>query len=139
MPLPAANHASVINASRPDPEWAIVALFLTDSTQDLTDSRQPPLSAAGRSPYLLDHYANLGASSASNSMLARPERLARKLHRIVEKPKPRYKHHLGVDAGFIDNVMTRLPWAARVAMNTRMYKLDSRTAVIQALPLPAAA
>jgi NAD(P)-dependent dehydrogenase (short-subunit alcohol dehydrogenase family) len=114
--------------------------LLAKTTGDLTATLSA-MPEAGRARYqdLLDHYANLGASSASSSMLGRPGQLAHKLHGIVEKPKPRYKNYLGVDASFIGNVMTRLPWAARVAMNTRMYKLNSRIRETQILPVPAAA
>jgi NAD(P)-dependent dehydrogenase (short-subunit alcohol dehydrogenase family) len=123
---------------------AIPGLTRTPLLAKTTGDLAATLSAmpeAGRARYqhLLDHYADLGARSASSSMLARPEQLARKLYRIVEKPKPRYKNYLGADASFIDNVMTRLPWAARVAMNTRMYRLDRRTPGTQVPPLPAAA
>jgi short-subunit dehydrogenase len=84
------------------------------------------MPAEGRVRYqtLFDHYANMSASSQASSVLATPEQVARKLLRIVEKPRPRFRNHLGIDASIVDRVMTRLPWAARVAMNTRMYRLD---------------
>ncbi|MEU8825384.1 SDR family NAD(P)-dependent oxidoreductase [Streptomyces sp. NPDC048636] len=88
------------------------------------------MPAEGRARYqnLFDHYASMSASSADLPMLATPEKVAHKLRRIVDKPKPRFKNHLGVDASLVDHVMTRLPWAARVAMNNRMYKLSSTRA-----------
>ncbi|QPP05143.1 SDR family NAD(P)-dependent oxidoreductase [Streptomyces bathyalis] len=85
------------------------------------------MPAEGRARYqdLFDHYATMSARSEAMPMLATPEKVAHKLHRIVDKPKPRFKNNLGIDASLIDHVITRLPRAARVAMNRRMYQLDS--------------
>lgn len=84
------------------------------------------MPAGGRARYqqLFDHYAALGASFADSPMLATPEKVAHKLYRIVERPKPRFKNHLTIDASLVDTVLSRLPWRAKVAMNTRMYRLD---------------
>jgi len=103
--------------------------LLAKTTDDATASLAA-MPADGRARYqaLFDHYATMGESSASMPLLATPEKVARRLHRIVDRRKPRFKNHLSIDASLIDNVMTRLPWAARVAMNTRMYRLDGRTA-----------
>jgi NAD(P)-dependent dehydrogenase (short-subunit alcohol dehydrogenase family) len=85
------------------------------------------MPAAGRARYeaLFDHYAAMGAGSEASSMLASPDKVARRLHRIVDKPRPRFKYSLSIDANLVDKVMSRLPWAARVAMYTRMYRLDT--------------
>lgn len=84
-----------------------------------------PAEARQRYRELLEHYATMSASSDDMPMLATPEKVARKLHRVIDKPKPRFKYNLAIDATIIDRVVTRLPWSARVAMNTRMYKLKS--------------
>jgi NAD(P)-dependent dehydrogenase (short-subunit alcohol dehydrogenase family) len=73
---------------------------------------------------LFDRYAALSAGSADMPLLTAPDAVARKLVRIVDRRNPRFKYHLGRDAAFIDTIMTRLPWRARVAMNNRMYHLD---------------
>jgi NAD(P)-dependent dehydrogenase (short-subunit alcohol dehydrogenase family) len=88
------------------------------------------MPAEGRTRFqdLFDHYATMSDTSADMPMLATPEKVARKLYRITEKPKPRFKNHLGIDAAVIDRVITRLPWAVRVSMNNRMYKLGSASA-----------
>ncbi len=82
-----------------------------------------PVDQRHRYQALLDHYAGMSASSEAMPMLATPEKVARKLFRLVEKSKPRFRNNLSIDAMLVDKVMTRLPWKARVAMNTRMYKL----------------
>jgi NAD(P)-dependent dehydrogenase (short-subunit alcohol dehydrogenase family) len=99
--------------------------LLAKTTEDGTATLDA-MPAEGRARYqdLFDHYATMSARSEGMPMLATPEKVAHKLYRIVDKPKPRFKNNLGIDASLIDHVITRLPWAARVAMNTRMYNLD---------------
>jgi NAD(P)-dependent dehydrogenase (short-subunit alcohol dehydrogenase family) len=101
--------------------------LLAKTTEDGTAALDA-MPAAGRARYeaLFDHYAAMGAGSEASSMLASPDKVARRLHRIVEKPRPRFKYSLSLDANLVDKVMSRLPWAARVAMYTRMYRLDTR-------------
>jgi NAD(P)-dependent dehydrogenase (short-subunit alcohol dehydrogenase family) len=83
------------------------------------------MPAEGRARYqeLFDHFATMSAGSDASAMLASPEKVARKLYRIVDKPRPRFRNILALDASLVDRVMTRLPWAVRVAMHTRMYRL----------------
>jgi NAD(P)-dependent dehydrogenase (short-subunit alcohol dehydrogenase family) len=95
----------------------------TDSGTETLDAMPP--EAHERYRDLLEHYATMSASSEDIPMLATPEKVARKLYRVIDKPRPRFKYNLAIDASLIDKVMTRLPWSARVAMNTRMYKLAS--------------
>jgi NAD(P)-dependent dehydrogenase (short-subunit alcohol dehydrogenase family) len=83
------------------------------------------MPAEGRARYqeLFDHFATMSAGSDASAMLASPEKVARKLYRIVDKPRPRFRNILALDASLVDRVMTRLPWAVRVAVHTRMYRL----------------
>ena len=99
--------------------------LLAKTTEDGTATLDA-MPADGRARYgeLFDHYATLSAGSDASPLLASPEKVAHKLYRIVDKPRPRFRNSLGIDASLVDKVLTRLPWAARVAMNTRMYRLD---------------
>jgi NAD(P)-dependent dehydrogenase (short-subunit alcohol dehydrogenase family) len=99
--------------------------LLTKTTDDATASldAMPPEGRA-RYQHLFDHYATMSARSESMPMIATTDSVARKLYRIVNKRKPKYRNHLGIDATIMDNIMTRLPWNARVAMNTHMYRLN---------------
>jgi NAD(P)-dependent dehydrogenase (short-subunit alcohol dehydrogenase family) len=83
------------------------------------------MPAEGRARYqeLFDHFATMSAGTDASAMLASPEKVARKLYRIVDKPRPRFRNILALDASLVDRVMTRLPWAVRVAVHTRMYRL----------------
>jgi hypothetical protein len=99
--------------------------LLSKTTEDgiaSLEAMSPPDRA--RCEGLFQHYATMSASSEGQSMLATPEKVAERLHRILDKAKPRFKNQLGVDARRVDHVVTHLPWSARVAMNTRMYHLD---------------
>jgi NAD(P)-dependent dehydrogenase (short-subunit alcohol dehydrogenase family) len=103
--------------------------LLTKTTDDATASLNAmPLEGRARYRHLFDHYATMSARSQSMPMIATPDSVAHKLYRIVDKRNPRYRNHLGVDASVMDNVMTRLPWSARVAMNTHMYRLNQPAA-----------
>ncbi|MEU6061232.1 hypothetical protein [Streptomyces sp. NPDC047097] len=84
------------------------------------------MPADGRARYegLLGHYATMSAEAESASVFATAEKTAHRLYRIVDRPRPRFRHSLGLDAGLAGHVVTRLPWALRAALNTRMYRLD---------------
>jgi NAD(P)-dependent dehydrogenase (short-subunit alcohol dehydrogenase family) len=105
--------------------------LLAKTTGDGTASLRA-MPAEGRARYreLFDHYATM--SEEASPMLATPEKVARRLYRIVDTPRPRFRNNLGIDASLVDRVMTRLPWAARVALNTRMYRLDGPRAAVAA-------
>ncbi|GES00914.1 short-chain dehydrogenase [Acrocarpospora corrugata] len=84
------------------------------------------MPAAGRERYrdMLDHYATMSASSRDSRLLPTAERIAGKLHRIVDRPKPRFKYHLAPDAWLVDELVTRLlPWRLRAAINARAHRL----------------
>ncbi|MFG2196716.1 SDR family NAD(P)-dependent oxidoreductase [Streptomyces sp. NPDC048639] len=99
--------------------------LLAKTTEDGTATLDA-MPTEGRARYqdLFAHYATMSAGSEGLPMLATPEKVARKLYKIVDKPNPRFKNNLSIDASLVDHVITRLPRAARVAMNRRMYQLD---------------
>ncbi len=75
-------------------------------------------------PYL-EHFATMGDRSDGVKMLLSAEQAAAKIAAIVDARKPRYKYNLSVDAKVVDGFVTRfLPFAARAALNRRMYRLD---------------
>ncbi|MFD4574378.1 SDR family NAD(P)-dependent oxidoreductase [Streptomyces sp. NPDC058417] len=103
--------------------------LLGKTTADGTASLDA-LPAEGRERYreLFAHYAALGAGSQNSRFLATPEKVARKLVRIVDTPKPRFKYDIGLDATLVDKVVSRLPWSVRATLNTRMYRLGRASA-----------
>jgi len=75
-------------------------------------------------PYL-DHIKQMGESSGNSKFLPTADDLAKKLFKIVESKKPKHKYNLGMDAAFMDNIMTKfIPLSWRFALNKRMYKLN---------------
>jgi NAD(P)-dependent dehydrogenase (short-subunit alcohol dehydrogenase family) len=75
-------------------------------------------------PYL-DHIKQMGESSGNSKFLPTADDLAKKLFKIVESKKPKHKYNLGIDAAFMDNIMTKfVPLSWRFALNKRMYKLN---------------
>ncbi|SNS74137.1 hypothetical protein SAMN05216276_101512 [Streptosporangium subroseum] len=86
------------------------------------------MPAAGRERYrdVLDHYATMSANSHNARFLVSAEQVAVKLHRIVDRPRPRFKYHLAPDAWLVDRLVTRLlPWRLRAAVNARAYRLSA--------------
>jgi NAD(P)-dependent dehydrogenase (short-subunit alcohol dehydrogenase family) len=99
---------------------------LLNKTTDAATASLDVMPAEGRARYqqLFDHYATMSARSESIPIVATPDKVARKLYRMVDRRAPRFRNHLGIDATVMDNLMARLPWSARVAMNTHMYQLN---------------
>jgi NAD(P)-dependent dehydrogenase (short-subunit alcohol dehydrogenase family) len=76
-------------------------------------------------PYL-EHFATMGESSGNATILLTPEQAARKIAKIVDTRKPRFKYDLAFDAKVVDGIVTRfLPFRVRAALNRRMYRLDA--------------
>jgi|GEM_PF-963926 len=77
-------------------------------------------------PYL-DHRKAMGESSGNSKLLPTADVLAKKLYKIVESKKPKHKYNLGMDAAFMDKVMTKIiPMSWRFALNKSMYKLNMK-------------
>ena len=59
-------------------------------------------------------------------MFQTPEQVARKLLRIVEAKRPRFRYELSTDACIVDVFVARfVPWSLKVAMNRSMFRLSS--------------
>jgi NAD(P)-dependent dehydrogenase (short-subunit alcohol dehydrogenase family) len=95
------------------------------------------MTAEGRARYkpLLDHYSTLSAKYGSASWFQTPEQVAKKLLRIVETKRPRYKYELAPDACIVDRFIARfLPWTLKVAMNRSTFRLSSAKAPMLSSP-----
>jgi NAD(P)-dependent dehydrogenase (short-subunit alcohol dehydrogenase family) len=77
-------------------------------------------------PYF-DHIKKMGETSGNSKFLPTADVLAKKLFKIVEAKKPRYKYNLAMDAVFMDKIMTKIiPLSWRFAMNKKMYQLNKK-------------
>lgn len=73
----------------------------------------------------LDHMDSMADGSNDSKMLLTPERISEKLHKIVEKRKPKAKYNMAMDAKLMEGFMRKfVPFKWIVAMNKRMYKLN---------------
>jgi NAD(P)-dependent dehydrogenase (short-subunit alcohol dehydrogenase family) len=78
-------------------------------------------------PYL-EHLKTMSEGSGNSWFFPTPEALAKKLYKIVESKKPKFKYNLAIDAVFMDKIMTKIiPFGWRVAMNKRLFKLTKPT------------
>jgi len=83
-------------------------------------------------PYL-DHIKTLGEGAGNSRFLPTADAIAKKLYKIVELEKPKYKYNLAMDAAFVDKIMTKIiPLSWRFAMNKRMYKLNTKYPISKA-------
>lgn len=88
------------------------------------------MTPEGRARYqpLLEHYATLGVEYGSSPMFQTPEQTAKKLLRIVDTKRPRFKYDLSADACIVNRYIARfLPWTLKVAMNRRVFRLPNTT------------
>ncbi|HVY74301.1 MAG TPA: SDR family NAD(P)-dependent oxidoreductase [Puia sp.] len=77
-------------------------------------------------PYL-DHRKAMGEGSGNSKLLPTADVLAKKLYKIVESKKPKYKYNLALDSLFMDKIMTKLiPLSWRFALNKKVYKLNMK-------------
>jgi hypothetical protein len=100
--------------------------LLGKATEDGTDNLQA-LPKAGREFYkpYLDNIRAMGEGAGNSKFLPTADVLAKKLYKIVESKKPKYKYNLAMDAAFMDKIMTKIiPLSWRFAMNKSMYKLN---------------
>jgi len=103
--------------------------MLGKATVDGTDNLQalPKAGLDFYKPYL-DNIKTMGEGAANSKFLPTADTLAKKLYKIVEAKKPKYKYNLALDAAFMDKIMAKIiPLSWRFAMNKRMYKLNIKT------------
>jgi NAD(P)-dependent dehydrogenase (short-subunit alcohol dehydrogenase family) len=102
--------------------------MLGKATEDGTDNLQalPKTDRDFYKPYL-DNIKTMGEGAGNSKFLPTADTLAKKLYKIVESKKPKYKYNLAMDAAFMDKVMTKIiPLSWRFAMNKHMYKLNMK-------------
>jgi len=100
--------------------------MLGKATEDGTDTLQalPKVARDFYKPYL-DNIKTMGEGAGNSKFLPTAEIVAKKLFKIVESKKPKYKYNLAMDAAFMDKIMTKvIPLSWRFALNKRMYKLN---------------
>jgi NAD(P)-dependent dehydrogenase (short-subunit alcohol dehydrogenase family) len=101
--------------------------LLEKTTRAGTESLER-MTAEGRARYqpLLEHYATLSATYGKSSWFQTPEQVAKKLLRIVETKRPRFRYELAADACVVDMFLARfVPWKLKVAMNRSTFHLSS--------------
>jgi short-subunit dehydrogenase len=82
------------------------------------------MTPEGRARYqpLLDHYATLSVQYGSSPLFQTPEQAAKKLLRIVDTKRPRFRYDLSIDACVVNRFIARfVPWTLKVAMNRSMF------------------
>ena len=115
--------------------------LLTKTTDGATASLDA-MSAEERDRYLpyLEHFATMSESSDNMRMLLTPEQASRKIARIVDARKPRFKYNLAIDAKIVDGIVSRfVPFRIRAALNRRMYHLGAPQDRHLSVPLAARA
>ena len=101
--------------------------LLEKTTRAGTESLER-MTAEGRARYqpLLEHYATLSATYGNSPWFQTPEQVAKKLLRVVEARRPRFKYELAADACFVDRFLARfVPWTLKVALNRSTFRLAS--------------
>ena len=99
------------------------------------------MTPEGRARYqpLLDHYATLSVEYGSSPLFQTPEQAAKKLLRIVDTKRPRFKYDLSTDACVVNRFIARfVPWTLKVAMNRSMFHLSNGKARMLSAPQPSA-
>jgi NAD(P)-dependent dehydrogenase (short-subunit alcohol dehydrogenase family) len=97
------------------------------------------MTPEGRARYqpLLEHYATLSVEYGSSPLFQTPEQAAKKLLRIVDAKRPRFKYDLSVDACVVNQFIARfVPWPLKVAMNRSMFRLSNGKARMLSAPQP---
>jgi NAD(P)-dependent dehydrogenase (short-subunit alcohol dehydrogenase family) len=114
--------------------------LLGKTTRAATESLdRMPEEARARYQPLLDHYATLSVEYGSSPLFQTPEQAAKKLLRIVETKRPRFKYDLSIDACVVNRFIARfVPWTLKVAMNRSMFRLSNGKAHMPNAPQPSA-
>jgi NAD(P)-dependent dehydrogenase (short-subunit alcohol dehydrogenase family) len=97
------------------------------------------MTPEGRARYqpLLDHYATLSVEYGSSPLFQTPEQAAKKLLRIVDTKRPRFRYDLSTDAWMVNRFIARfVPWTLKVAMNRSMFRLSKGKARMLSAPQP---
>lgn len=100
--------------------------FLEKATGDVGRSLQEfgKDGEAFYKPYF-DHYETISEGARNSKFLPTPEAIAKKLHRIVDVKRPKFKYNLAMDAIIVDKIITKFfPFIWIAAMNKRMFRLN---------------
>lgn len=74
-------------------------------------------------PYL-DHLQTMGNDFGNSRLFLTPEKVAAKLLKIVEAPKPKFKYNLSPDAILMDKMAKLVPFKWLAGLNKRMFGLN---------------